>query len=331
MSAPDTSRFAFEPLKKLSLGENIAQHLQSLLLNGTFRPGDYLPSQRELANRYGTSVAAVREATSILSAAGVLDARPGRGTLVLQATEQLPSINLWLGTVHDQAEAMSFLETRQVLEHYTLGQAARHATAEQTGAMRQILFEMSQARHDPEAFIQADLKLHFKIAEAAGNPVVVRLLRTIHIPLANLMRAVSEQLLSEGRFSRLYLTHHDIVAAIEAHDPLAATSAFDAMLAATLDNDTLGRALGQPDDPDLPLGEDFLEDLHWNLTRLIGPMAGVIVAEAASSLGLDLGRLTRLQLPAYLGQVAGQLPSAKGDEWQALVELLLRRYDHPPG
>ena len=332
MSESGASHFNFEPLEKLSLGENIAQHLQALLLNGTFRPGDYLPSQRELASRYGTSVAAVREATSILSAAGVLDARPGRGTLVLQPAGGLPSINLWLGTVHDEAEAMAFLDTRQVLEHYTLRRAVRCATPQHLAEMRGLLFEMSQAHHDPERFIQADLSLHFKIAEAASNPVVLRLLRTIHIPLANLHRAISEQLLSEGRFSRLYLIHHDIVAAIEARDPDAAVSAFDQMLGETLANNTLGRALGQPDSADaadLPLGPEFLEDLQWNLLRVIGPMAAVIIAEAASALGVDLSRLTRAHLPGYLGQVAQHLPAGKAEEWNALAGLLLQRYDHP--
>lgn len=320
---------SFEPLEKLSLGANIARHLQALLLNGTFRPGDVLPSQRELALRYGTSVAAVREATSILSAAGVLDARPGRGTVVVQSAEQSPSINLWLGTVQDEAEAMSFLETRQVLEHYTLTQAAQHATPQHLADMRQILFEMSQARRDPERFIQADLRLHFKIAEAAGNAVVLRLLRAIHIPLANLLRSISEQLLGEGRFSILYQTHHDIVAALEAGEAAAAVSAFDEMLAVTLANNTLGHALGQPTMPDAPLGEDFLEDLHWNLTRLIGPMAGVIIAEAATTLGIELGRLSRAQLSTYLEGVAAQLPGTKQAEWRALVALLLSRYDRP--
>ena len=329
MSNPSMLDLSFEPLEKRSLGENIARHLQALLLNGTFRPGDILPSQRELASRYGTSVAAVREATSILSAAGVLDARPGRGTVVVQTTEQSPSINLWLGTVQDEAEAMSFLETRQLLEHYTLRQAASHATPQHLAEMRQILGEMGQASHDPEGFIQADLRLHFKIAEAAGNPVVSRLLRAIHLPLSNVLRAISQQLMLEGRFARLYQIHKDIVDALEARDAAGAVRAFDEMLDATLDNNTLGQALGEAAPPDVPLGAAFLEDLQWNLTRLIGPMADILVAETAASLGVEPARLSRAHLPAYLEGIAGQLPEAKQAEWRALLALLLSRYDRP--
>lgn len=319
--------FDFEPLEKLSLGENIARHLQELLLNGTLRPGDLLPSQRELASRFGTSVAVVREATSILSAAGLLDARPGRGTVVLAQAEQPPSVNLWLGTVHDAAEALAFLETRQVLEHYTLRRAAQCATPEQIAGLHASLGEMHDARSDAERFIEADLTLHFRIAEAAGNPVVTRLLRAIHLPLANVLRAVSQQLMQQGRFPTLYLNHQHIVAGIEAHDPAAAVAAFDRMLAQTLDNDTLGRALNPAVQLGAPLGEGFLADLHWNLTRLIGPMAEVIMHEAASSVGTDPGQLSRAHLAPYLSQIARQLPAAKQGEWQALAELLQQRYD----
>ncbi|MBZ9750226.1 FadR family transcriptional regulator [Deinococcus sp. HMF7604] len=318
--------FPTEALDKRSLGEHIAVHLQTLLLDGQLRPGDTLPSQRELAQRYGTSVAAVREAISILSASGVVDARPGRGTVVLPVTQQAPSINLWLGAVHDEVEARAFLDTRQVLEHYTIAQAARHATPEQHTELLEHLHAMRDVQGDPESFIQADLALHLAVAQAAGNPVVLRLLRAIHMPLANLLRAVSTELLQGGRFPALYATHEDIIHGIIRGDAAGATRAFDRMLDQTTEGGTLERALGGGAAPEPPLGTGFLEDLHWNLTRLIGPMADVLIPEAASELGVDPGGLTCTHLDRYLAALARQLPGAKQAEWQALAELLEKRY-----
>ena len=330
MSTPGTpgmsEHFDMEPLEKRSLGEHIARHIQGLLLDGKVRPGDTLPSQRELAVRYGTSVAAVREAISILSASGVLDARPGRGTVILPVTQQAPSINLWLGAVHDETEARAFLDTRQVLEHYTIAQAALHATPEQHTDLLSHLHRMRDAQGEPEAFIQADLALHLAIAQAAGNPVVLRLLRTIHMPLANLLRAISTDLMLGGRFPALYTTHESIIHGIIRRDPGSATRAFDHMLDQTTEGGTLGRALGLPDTPEPPLGAEFLEDLHWNLTRLIGPIAHVLIPEAASELGVDVGALTRSHLGRYLEHLSRQLPDGKQDEWSALSGLLGKRY-----
>jgi GntR family transcriptional regulator, transcriptional repressor for pyruvate dehydrogenase complex len=319
----------FEPLeKRQSLGAEVAQHLQEMLLNGTFRPGDYLPSQRDLAQQFGTSLAAVREAISILSAAGLIDARPGRGTVVLSVSAALPTgFNVWLGAIHNESEAKSFLETRQILEHYTLMQATQKATPEQIQRLQEILLEMKNSGNDPELFVQADLALHFFIADTAGNPVVARLLRVIHTPLAHLLRALSVQMIEEGRFERIYATHRDMVNAIARGSGEAAADAFDRMLQEALLGDALKKALGQGEITLEPLGKDFLEDLRWNLTRLIGPMSEVILSDAAGELGVVLERLTKGQLRAYLNKIALQLPLGKQEEWLALTELFYKRYE----
>ena len=70
----------------------------------------------------------------------------------------------------------------------------------------------------------------------------------------------------------------------------------------------------------------FAEDLNWNLTRLIGPMAEVLIPEAASSLGHTPATLTPRDLGAYLNTVGRQLPAWKQGEWQALSDLLQARY-----
>ena len=320
------SPFTLDPQERLSLGENIAHHIQGLLHQGRLRPGDTLPSQRELAQQYGTSVAAVREAISILSAAGVVDARPGRGTLILEAGAQPPSVNLWLGAVRNAQEAADFLDTRQALEHYTIARAAARPGEQHHAELRQVLAEMQAARGDPERFVYADLNLHFAIARAAGNPVMVRLLHAIHLPLASVLRFISHQLIAEGRFAELYVIHERLVTAILERDPPRALRAFDDMLSFSLQGDTLGRALGRAAPQDAPIGAAFEEDLRWNLVRLIGPMAEVLMQEAASELGRDVGRLTPRDLPGYLGSLGGQLPSGKHGEWQALSDLLLARY-----
>jgi GntR family transcriptional regulator, transcriptional repressor for pyruvate dehydrogenase complex len=320
------SPFNLDPQEKLSLGENIAQHIQGLLHQGKLRPGDTLPTQRELAQQYGTSVSAVREAISILSAAGVVDARPGRGTLILEAAEQPPSVNLWLGAVTSVQEALNFLDTRQALEHYTIAGAARRATPEDQAELRRVLAQMQDARGDPERFVQADLALHFAIARAAGNPVMVRLLHAIHTPVSHVLRYVSHQLIAEGRFGELYVIHEALVDAILRRDAAGALAAFDTMMGTVVGGDTLALALGRAAPQDAPLGEAFTEDLNWNLTRLIGPMAEVLIPEAASQLGHTPATLTPRELGAYLNTVGRQLPSGKQAEWQALSELLQTRY-----
>lgn len=320
------SPFNLDPQEKLSLGENIAHHIQGLLHQGKLRPGDSLPTQRQLAQQYGTSVSAVREAISILSAAGMVDARPGRGTLILEAAEQLPSVNLWLGAVTSEQEALDFLDTRQALEHYTIAQAARRANPSDQAELRRVLSQMKDAQGDPERFVQADLSLHFAIARATGNPVMVKLLHAIHTPISHVLRYVSHQLIAEGRFGELYVIHEALVGAILQRDAAGALAAFDTMMDTVMGGDTLQLALGRAAPHDAPLGTAFSEDLHWNLTRLIGPIAEVLIPEAARQLGHTPATLTPRELRAYLNTVGRKLPARKQAEWQALSDLLLARY-----
>ena len=116
------------------------------------------------------------------------------------------------------------------------------------------------------------------------------------------------------------------MAAILQRDAAAALAAFDTMMGTVLGGDTLQLALGRAAPHDEPLGAAFSEDLHWNLTRLIGPMAEVLIPEAAEQLGHTPATLTPRELGAYLSTVGRQLPAGKQTEWQALSELLVARY-----
>jgi GntR family transcriptional regulator, transcriptional repressor for pyruvate dehydrogenase complex len=309
--------------KRQSLGADIAQQLQEMLVNGTYKPGDILPSQRALAEQFGTSLATVREAVSIISAAGLIEAQAGRGTVVC-ATPDSSGFNAWLGAVNQLSDANEFLETRRLLEHYTISQAAIQATPAQLKNIRAILEQMALARDDVESFVQADFALHFAIAEASGNRVVTRILHFIHTPLANLLRTLCTALFEAQDFDRLHASHERIVTALEQRNAKEAIAGFDDMLEIVASSEHLEHAMnGVVNDP---LGTGFLEDLRWNLTRLVGPMAQVVIADAADELGLQLDGLQRHQLERFLRQLSSQMPEDKVEEFSALGELFSKRY-----
>jgi GntR family transcriptional regulator, transcriptional repressor for pyruvate dehydrogenase complex len=309
--------------KRQSLGADIAQQLQEMLVNGTYKPGDILPSQRALAEQFGTSLATVREAVSIISAAGLIEAQAGRGTVVC-ATPGASGFNAWLGAVNQLSDANEFLETRRLLEHYTISQAAINATSTQLANIRAILEQMALARDDVESFVQADFALHFAIAEASGNRVVTRILHFIHTPLANLLRTLCTALFEAHDFDRLHASHERIVKALEQRNAKEAIAGFDDMLEIVASSEHLEHAMnGVVNDP---LGNGFLEDLRWNLTRLVGPMAQVVIADAADELGLQLEGVQRHHLERFLKQLSSQMPDDKTEEFAALGELFSKRY-----
>ena len=81
------------PLERSTLAQSVAERLLALLRHGTFRPGDRLPPERQLAQDLGVGRSTVREALQLLAARDIIDARPGRGTVVKEVTmEALASL-----------------------------------------------------------------------------------------------------------------------------------------------------------------------------------------------------------------------------------------------
>src|SRR5918998_3745168 len=75
---------AFQALDRRSLAHDAAEHLRELVSSGALRPGDRLPSERELASRLGVSRPTLREAVRGLVIMGLLETRHGAGTFVVR-------------------------------------------------------------------------------------------------------------------------------------------------------------------------------------------------------------------------------------------------------
>ncbi len=74
------------PVERSTLAQSVADRLLALIRRGTFRPGDRLPPERHLAQELGVGRSTIREALQLLAARDIIDARPGRGTVVKEVT-----------------------------------------------------------------------------------------------------------------------------------------------------------------------------------------------------------------------------------------------------
>ncbi len=72
----------FKPIKTKKIYEEVVDQLKMMLTAGELKPGDKLPSERDMAESLGVSRASVREALTTLEAIGILEIKPGEGTFV---------------------------------------------------------------------------------------------------------------------------------------------------------------------------------------------------------------------------------------------------------
>src|ERR1700730_15589641 len=85
-STPFVEGAMYKIVRSSRLYEQIVQQVEESIVKGALKPGDQLPPERELAQQFGVSRTAVREAVKALREKGLVEAYPGRGTFITDGT-----------------------------------------------------------------------------------------------------------------------------------------------------------------------------------------------------------------------------------------------------
>jgi len=219
MAAPLKSDF--EVIRKNKVYEEVAKQIERLILQ-KLKPGDKLPSERELAEMLQVSRSSIRDAIRSLELTGMVEPRQGAGTIVREpSTESL--VNPFANALkHRRALVGELLDFRKMLEPPLAARAAAHASADEVSEMEEILRRQEAKVSRGETSIAEDQEFHYSIALASGNSVVLKVLDI----LMDLLRDTRERSLQlEGRPQKSLAGHRRILAAIKRHDVDAAKAA----------------------------------------------------------------------------------------------------------
>jgi len=225
---PLSPRPVYRTVRTSRLFEQIVKQVEDSILSGQLKPGQQLPAERDLAQRFGVSRTAVREAVKTLREKGLVEAYSGRGTFVTNGTSQAIRHSLDLMIRFSQQEGSAHVaELRQVLEPEIAALAAPRIEEQLLSSMREAVATMDRNLHDPDAYVEADLDFHLAMAEAVGNPLILSLLDSI----VGLLREQRSRIFKvDGGPERGQFHHKRILAAIEKHDPEKAREAMRAHL-----------------------------------------------------------------------------------------------------
>lgn len=218
----------YKVVRTSRLYEQIVQQIEESVLNGSLKPGDQLPAERELAQRLGVSRTAVREAVKALREKGLVEAYSGRGTFITDGTSHAArqSFDLMV-KIGQQESSANLAELRLILEPGIAALAAERAEEEHLSAMREAFAVMDRAQKNPAAYIEADLDFHLALAEAAANPLILSLIDSI----VGLLREQRIKIFNvEGGPERGQIHHKRILEAMEQRNPNMARSAMSSHL-----------------------------------------------------------------------------------------------------
>ena len=217
----------YKIVRSSRLYEQIVQQVEDSIHRGELKPGDQLPPERELAQQFGVSRTAVREAVKALREKGLVEAYPGRGTFITDGSSYTirQSLDRMMRTANEGFQNLA--EVREILEPEIAALATTRADQEDLQAMREQVAIMDQAKGDPEAYIEADLDFHLALAEAAANPIILSLIDSI-VGLLREQRIGIFQV--NGGPERGQYHHKKILEAVERRDPVGAREAMKAHL-----------------------------------------------------------------------------------------------------
>ncbi|WP_029684642.1 pyruvate dehydrogenase complex transcriptional repressor PdhR [Tatumella saanichensis] len=199
----------YSKIRQPKLSDAIEQQLESLIREGSLRPGEQLPPERELARQFEVSRPSVREAIQRLEARGLLLRRQGGGTFVQRDLWQSLSDPL-VGLLANSAESrFDLLETRHALEGIAAYYAALRGTEEDLQRIREHHLRIQQAQSSGNLDEEADavIKYQITVTEAAHNMVLLHLVRA--------MGPLLEQNVRQN-FEILYL-RRDMLEQVSAH------------------------------------------------------------------------------------------------------------------
>lgn len=214
-------------IDRRKLYEQVAHNLEARILSGEFKPGDRLPTERDLQTQFGVGRPAIREALITLQRAGLIQIGNG-----MPARVSLPSPAAVLAGLHPTVKQMLmadesqryFQHVRRFFECGIARDTAKQATPQQVESIRAALARNKEAvgEGDRDKAIETDIAFHTALASVLGNPVITALNEAMAEWLIQLRRVA---LSAPNQVGRSYREHEAIFRAIEAHDPDAAEEA----------------------------------------------------------------------------------------------------------
>ena len=207
-----------EPIERRTVYELVAERLLEHISQRRLRPGDALPTERELTQVYHVGRSSVREALRMLQSNGLIKPA-GKGVFVVAEFANPLNHSLHLLLTLRETDLRELFEVRKILEGETAALAAARRTDEDLAQMERAIVEMVEGLAAQDWYIEADLRFHLTIAAATRNRIALRMMQAVRDLL---QRALSSIYHIPGSPQRSIEQHRLILDAIARGDAAGA-------------------------------------------------------------------------------------------------------------
>ena len=223
----------FQKIIMEKLSSSVTIQIEKLILQGILRPGDRLPSERELAERFGVSRPSLREAIASLDKKGLLVSKANSGIFVADVLGNAFSPALIeLFSSHEES-IDDYITFRRDLEGLAAERTAKHGSSTDLQVI-QTIFDKMEAAHqkrDPTDEARLDADFHLSIIEASHNVIMLHMMRSMYELLRNGVFHNRQKMFQQRTTRFELLTQHEVInIAIQKRDPDAARKAVETHL-----------------------------------------------------------------------------------------------------
>lgn len=220
----------FQKVTSEKLSHAVTRQIEQLILRGILRPGERLPSERELSERFAVSRPSLREAIAHLQERGLLTSKAGAGIYIANVLGNSFSPALVsLFSSHEEA-VFDYIGFRRDLEGLAAERAAKFASDTDLRVIQTIFDKMQAAHHkrNPTDEARLDAEFHLSIIEASHNVIMLHMMRSMYDLLQEGV-FYNRQMMFKRRVTRgeILEQHRAINTALQARDPEASRAAVE--------------------------------------------------------------------------------------------------------
>ena len=193
------------------------------LVEGQLCPGDQIPTEVELSERFGVARNTVREAIKILVALGVLEIRRPVGTFVCSGFTDAMISPMLYGIILSRGEGYDeLMDLREIMETGTMLTVIRNAADEEIETLQEPLAALRDACRKKKTSVddvfRKDNAFHEAVMDLSHNQIVSQIARTVRTMTTDMRYESVKLMLKEGRAEELYQAHETLYRVLRERD-----------------------------------------------------------------------------------------------------------------
>lgn len=219
----------YQKIQRTSVPDQIFEQLKESIVAGKWQPGEFLPSEMQLAEEFGTSRLSVRAALKKLQTFGLVESRMGEGTIVIEFN---PAVFIkGLSPIFTRpANAMEVLEFRKALEIECIKLAIARASDQEIETLEHLYEAYWKAMEagDKETRLTLDFRMHHQIFAMSGNSIFLQIYESMHeLFFVHIDENSQLYIKTYGEVKQDTDNHYVVLQAMKRRDRAAAVAAYN--------------------------------------------------------------------------------------------------------